>query len=445
MTQPLFVNINPTFISRLTREASPDTLFTPSMSQALRWLSDPAIPVAGIYLNPNDPSYSALRFLEIVSQLRPVTPVFLIDGADEIQTDAQHLLLEAANIKGVFKGHESFANFIEKLNFVESPALQKIKKREGNDSEHEGYVVVPIIDFIHSKHYFFDVYVEDEHKTLSLFATAGSPIEPEYLAQLSAKTPWLYVSEASITEVRTNIAHASTTYLNQEDFPSSWKTAEAMFKAKTILKDLQLSGPSDHLVEQTHVALGELFHLVSELGTGTKLQKFIDQAKDSDRNIACASLSILMCKILKFEKSAIVEILGLASFFQDISLYQTPFGNISEMRPEELSPEALKYYHQHPLLSADLVATHTSVPEVTLQVMRQHHERKDRSGFPNRIGGMQLHPMAEALSLINAYLDHPENFHDFEREVYAHYSDRMVTAFKNILKATEAKAELKAA
>jgi response regulator RpfG family c-di-GMP phosphodiesterase len=64
--------------------------------------------------------------------------------------------------------------------------------------------------------------------------------------------------------------------------------------------------------------------------------------------------------------------------------------------------------------------------------MRQHHERKDRTGFPNRAGGMQLHPMAEVLSLINEYLDHALNFESVEKEIYTHYSDRMVIAFKQL-------------
>ena len=445
MNQPLFIHSCPTFKSRLHAEAGPLALHTSSMSQALRWISDPTVSISGIYLNPNDPSYSALRFLELVSQIRPVTPVFLIDSEDEIHTDSQKHLLESANIRGFFKGTEPFSRYLEKLSLT-APALLDGKKRAASPKTVKGYIAVPLIDFAHSKHYFFDVFVEGDQKDMVLFATAGSPIEPEYLSHVADKSQWLYVSEANISEIRDGIQRVGNFHLANEDFPTSWKTAEALFQAKSILKELHTSGPNDKLVDQTHTILADLFHLISTLGNGTKLQKLIDQAKASDRNIACAALSILMCKSLKFEKTAIVEILGFASFFQDVALYNSPFGDLSESRPEDLHPEAFKYWQQHPLLSADLVATHTSVPDVTLQVMRQHHEKKDRSGFPNRIGGMQLHPMAEALSLINAYLDHAEDFARYEHEVYSHYSDRMVMAFKNLIKISEAKAhELKQA
>jgi response regulator RpfG family c-di-GMP phosphodiesterase len=107
---------------------------------------------------------------------------------------------------------------------------------------------------------------------------------------------------------------------------------------------------------------------------------------------------------------------------------------------ETLKKEEMSFYLQHPTLSADLVATHTDIPQVTLQVIRQHHERKDKTGFPNRIGGTQLHPMAEILSLINSYYEISMSekndalvIQRLQKEVFQHHSENMVAAFKAVL------------
>jgi len=332
-----------------------------------------------------------------------------------------------------------------------SSTLESLQKRITVRSQHAGYLAVPIVDFVHSKIYPFDVFVEDGNKNLRLFATSGSSIEPEYLTHVAGQSSWMFVAETAVHETREIIRQTQNAFMDLEAFPMSWKTAETLFNAKVLLKEMQKGGLSDGLVEHTHFLLTDIFHLVSHLDHADRLEKFIRQAKDCDRNIACATLSILMCKVLKFERNAIVEILGLASFFQDISLYQSPYGNLSELKRDEMSAEAAQYHFNHATHSADLMAEHTSIPDVTLQVMRQHHERKDRTGFPNRVGGMQLHPMAEVLSLINDYLDHSLNFETIEKEVYSHYSDRMVIAFKQLLtmvaasKVFEAKAEQKVA
>jgi hypothetical protein len=46
--------------------------------------------------------------------------------------------------------------------------------------------------------------------------------------------------------------------------------------------------------------------------------------------------------------------------------------------------------------------------------------------------GMQLHPMAEILSLINEFVNQNPQTLEAENEIYRHYSDRIVVAFKQI-------------
>ena len=432
MQQPLFIHSSSEFSSRIRREAGTNVLVTSSLLQALRWITNPDIAIPAIYMSPNDSSYSALRFLELTLLQRPVTPIFLINDENEAVGDEMKHYFETASIRGFFKQTDSYEHFISSINVTPNMTFNEIKRRITTRSAHPSYLAVPIVDFLHSKVYPFDVFVEDNKKELRLFATAGSLVENEYLAHVAHKSSWMFVSETSVQETRDAIRNTQNTYMDEKNFPIAWKTAETLFNAKVLLKEMRKSGLSDAFIEHTHFLLSDVYQIVSQMGSTDQIQQFLKQAHDCDRTVACATLSILMCRTLKFEKNAIVEILGLASFFQDISLHQSPFGDLSELSPDELSAEASNYYHNHPVYSADLLAAHTSMPEVTLQVMRQHHERKDRTGFPNRIGGMQLHPMAEVLSLINDYLDHSQNFEEVEKEIYSHYSDRMVAAFKQL-------------
>jgi hypothetical protein len=433
MTQPLFINVNPRFLSRIKTESQEGALVTASMLQALRWITNPEMNISGIYLNPNDTAYSALRFLEISLLQRPATPIYLLDEDGSLAGDKKAALFESNHIRGTFRESEPYELYVNALNLDLNPKLETIRKRVTLKSAHEGYLAVPMIDFVHSRSYLFDVFVEDESKKLRLFATAGSPVEHEYLSHVSDRTSWLYVNEANVQEIRESIRSTQNGFITIEEFPVAWKTAEVLFNAKILLNEMKKTGLNDTLVEQTHFVLSDVFYMMSHLTGGTELTRFVEQAKSCDRTLACATMAILMCKSLKFEKNSIVEILGLASFFQDIALYQTPFGNLADARLKDLNPDARSYYLQHPTLSADLVAQSTSVPDVTLQVMRQHHERKDRTGYPNRVGGMQLHPMAEVLSLINAYYDFDGRPDRIEAEVFTHYSDRIVSAFKSLL------------
>ncbi len=432
MSQSLFINCKEPFVARIRAESGSATLLATSMAQGLHWVTDLDIAISGIFLNPNDLNYSALRFLEVTVKNRPATPLFLIDDENNITELQKSQLNKNFNIQGVFKGNESFNEFMGGLQYDSPESMRLIQKRISGQNPREGYIEIPLIDFIHSKEYPFDLYIEDKNHDLRLFALAGSEVDPSYLSQLNREKSWFYVQEIAVELLKKSLATAQSEFLTVDYIPHSWKTAESLYRARHLISQLKQNELSDTSVLETQNVIGNMFQLVSQINKTEQLEKLLAQAKDSDRTLICAVLSILMCKILKFEKNAIVEILGLASFLQDISLYHSPFGDLSESRVSELTGGALNYYLNHSMSSADLAARTTSIPDVTLQVLRQHHERKDRTGFPNRVGGMQLHPMSEVLSIINGYLDF-EPSKNLDRDLYAHYSERVVGAFKPLV------------
>ncbi len=426
MSLPLIINGNKDFAKKISYPTDIKAIIATSLHQGAQIILDPVNQIKAIYLNPNDASFSALKLIEIALLHRPATPVFLIDSENELSHEDQKRFFEQFQVRGFFSGQESLPEILEKSSNINNFITPEFSSRENKLSHYPGYIAVPILDFLHTAHYNFDIFIEGENQRLSLFATEGSPVDIEYLSHAIEKSRWFYINEECIKAIHEKIKKTKAEMSESTSFPISWKTAETLYKAKTLLNGIHHNALSDSIVNNTHEILGDLFHLVSQLQSNQnseKLSRFIEQSHDCDRNIACVTLSILMCKALKFEKNAIVEILGLASLFQDISLMNSPFENLKKTDA---------YYLKHPIMSAELLAQATSIPEVTLQVIRQHHERKDRTGFPGKIGGMQLHPMAEILSLINAFIDDQPQSLSEENEIYRHYSDRIVVAFKQI-------------
>jgi hypothetical protein len=430
----LFITNDSHFIHRIGKEFGSETVIAESLFHGAELISNPNNSFKAIFLNPNDPSFSALKFLELAVTHRPATPVFFIDSESEMSSPEATELLAKHHIRRTFRGDEAFHELNAKTGCKPSRLAPKSINRTVKCSNHPGFVCVPSVDFIHHEIFAFDVFLEDDTGSLTLFATAGSIIKPKLFEAIGSMIHF-FIRESNIIEIKTKIRQTQKEMVFSSHFPISWKAAETLYKAKTLLQCLQSTNLSDAAVSSSHEILGEVFHLVGQLqaiNDSEKLNRFIEQAHNCDRNIACATLSILMCKSLKYEKNAIEEILGLASFFQDIALYNSPFGDLSKTDINKMTPQEREYYLNHPTLSADILAENTSIPAVTLQVIRQHHERKDRSGFPRKIGGMQLHPMAEVLSLINDVIDkNPQTLED-ENEIYRHYSDRIVLSYKGI-------------
>lgn len=441
MNRPLFVHTDPRILDRLTQESNGHAMVTTSMVQALQWITSADLSFSGVFLNPGDTSFSAFRFIEVTLTHRPALPIFLFESKLSTSQDTSQRIINNIHVRGVFSGAENYNTLIAPIkNNIES---EYARGRAPESLQKPGFTILPISDFYTGTFYPYDMFILDPITSgMNLFAQKNAPIDVAYLNQAAAQAQFLYVRDEDVQRNKTELKAAQSSFLDSNDYPTNWKIAETMASARNVLNEMKNAGMNEQLVEYTQGMLGDLFKLISRIDSDEgSISNMIEKAKQCDRSVFCASYSMLVCKQLRFEKTATLEILGLASVLQDISLYRTPFGDLSEKLQSDLPPEQLAFYLKHPTLSADTVAHHTDVPQVTLQVVRQHHERKDKSGFPNRIGGNQLHPMAEILSLINSYYeiskahsdDDAKVITDLQKSVFPHYSENVVSAFKQVL------------
>jgi len=439
MNRPLFVHTNTRILDRLNQESLGAAMVTPSMVQALQWITNPDILLSAVFISPDDSSFSTLRFLEITLTHRPVLPIFLFEPSIAANFETMQKIMKNTHVMGVYSGTESYQALLSPLK-ENVKGTEQVRRKVTESSHQSGFIALPITDFFTGTLYPYDVFILDPPSSMNLFAQKDNQIDSSYLTRAAAQCEFLYVKEKDVAQTKESLVQVRANFMDQ-NLPFNWKTAEVMSNAREVLNEMKSSGMNEQLIEYTHVMLGDLFKLISKIDSDAgSVSDMIDKAKRCDRSVFCASYSILVCKQLGFEKTATLEILGLASILQDISLYTTQYGDLSEKSITDLTPEVLNFYLQHPTLSADLVSHHTDVPQVTLQVVRQHHERKDKTGFPNRIGGNQLHPMAEILSLINSYYevsklnsDDAKLIQELQKNVFPHYSENVVQSFKTVL------------
>jgi len=438
MSRPVFIHPNPQILTRLSQESGGFARVTPSMVEALRWVSDQEENISGIFLCPDDSSFSAFKFLEIALNYRPAVPIFLFEPTLQKQDEVARRVKNSTHVQGFFVGTESYETLVSNLKSKVDEKIPVKRHKPSADQERQDYTALPISDFFNGERYPYDLFIFTPPSKMSFFASKDSPINGKYLGTLAAQTEFLYALTTDIQENKKTLKEAHSKLIESNDIPSNWKSAEVIAESKEVLTEIKNSGASEQTVGVAQNMLNDLYRLINSIdaedGSVTKL---IDKAKSCDRSVFCASYSMLMCKQLKYEKMATLEILGMASVLQDISLYRTPFGDLSDRNPETMNENELKYYFKHPNTSADIIAQHTDVPQITLQVIRQQHERKDRSGFPGKIGGNQLHPMAEILSLINEYYSISKRVSDknvimseMQLSVLPHFSEAVVSAFK---------------
>ena len=310
---------DPGYRSRIEKEAEGHALLTSSYIEGLRWIADPEVPISGIYFDPQDSTYSGLRFLGIAMVQRPATPIFLLNQDSDLSNENLNTLTHEFKIQGVFKGINSYQDLVNPLRRDLPDVLKPAGTRTIQRSSHTGFIALPISDFVYSSHYPFSVFIEDQQRSLKFYAAEGSEVDLEYLTRVKEKAQWLYLEESSLQKRKSSFHSIQAHYLKSEYLSPSWRSAETLFRARTLLNELKKGGISEVTLNHTY------------------------------------------------------------------------------------------------------------------SILEEHHERMDRTGYPSALGGVQVQPMAEILSMINSHLDEKTGERGVEWEL--HYSERLVKAFKKVLAA----------
>jgi HD-GYP domain-containing protein (c-di-GMP phosphodiesterase class II) len=133
-----------------------------------------------------------------------------------------------------------------------------------------------------------------------------------------------------------------------------------------------------------------------DLNDARDFQALMQNVALYEHSLGTTVLSILLAKPMELDKEQSADILGIASFLHDIGLARMP----PAVQSEDLSKmigDQRELYFQHPALGAQILRDTNSVHPVAIQVVAQHHERRNGTGFPNRLVGQQIHKLSEVV------------------------------------------------
>lgn len=113
-------------------------------------------------------------------------------------------------------------------------------------------------------------------------------------------------------------------------------------------------------------------------------------------------LSMMVGSALKL-KAELMHALGLGALFHDIGKGRVPLQAVRGSGATSMNKAAQKYMHEHPIIGARLVQDFSSFPKLATQVVLQHHERMDGRGYPKKLRGEKISPLARVVAVVDKY------------------------------------------
>jgi len=116
--------------------------------------------------------------------------------------------------------------------------------------------------------------------------------------------------------------------------------------------------------------------------------------------------SLILKKMGLDKRRGIPYKLNMAALMCDISLKNINESILKEIlsgNKKWLEEDQMVEYRNHPAKSVELIEHLSVVDDDILQMVYQHHERMDGSGFPAKLSKNRIHPLAGILSLADEF------------------------------------------
>ncbi|MBF0347640.1 MAG: HD-GYP domain-containing protein [Magnetococcales bacterium] len=106
------------------------------------------------------------------------------------------------------------------------------------------------------------------------------------------------------------------------------------------------------------------------------------------------------CRALDMEEETIIKV-GVGGMLHDIGKMKTPEHILN--KPGKLTDEEFLIMKQHVVFSRQILEQTAGIPEISIYVAAQHHERFDGTGYPSGLSGDEINEFGQMAAIVDVY------------------------------------------
>jgi HD-GYP domain-containing protein (c-di-GMP phosphodiesterase class II) len=179
--------------------------------------------------------------------------------------------------------------------------------------------------------------------------------------------------------------------------------AQAQEAVERIFDDLERGVPPSPKATRAIVSnvLDQVLNDRAAIATQVAIQKI----KQFDRSLTTHALDTCILSLIVAIESELdqplQELVGMGALLHDAGYVRLP-RNLVRKR-DECTGQDKTLLEQHCKLGVTLLSEHPGMHEEVLRMVREHHERSDKSGFPAGLGHDQISRLAQIVGIVDFY------------------------------------------
>ncbi|MEO5971188.1 MAG: HD domain-containing phosphohydrolase [Bdellovibrionia bacterium] len=408
----LIVDTDVNFLASLS--SHPRAIISPIITtidwkKAQLCLADTNKSFTAIFVNSNlqnGNGYSVIRFAH---RFRPATPIFLLldKGAPAISTEE----LRQLGVNGTFfKTSEPEALFnlprAAGVDFNVETAVQIASQNKDTvDTEvlTADTVFVPIRadSFLSGSTSIFDIYVKLSTDRYVKILKNGDAFDEKRIKNYMDKGVVFFYLRKEAQELYMTYCARLTKAINKKtQIALPTKMTYTLNHGQEVVKYLSSAGVGESAIHYATQFVGEVKGLIDAISPkeNAYLGDYLSNLAIYDHAVGTAMIASLLARNLGMSSENPAKIVGLASLLHDVGILQLP-KELHDEDEKKMSPEQKILYSTHSTMSAEILKSIKDVEPIVIQAVYQHHERKDKSGFPSKLGVGSINIIAEIIGL----------------------------------------------
>lgn len=376
-------------------------------------IADVNVPLLGVFVNTSITQPSGVSVIRAARQHRPATPVFVIYDKNPPLSEKELKEL------GVQKAVAKPVTYDQLVSLV-SPAIstfdpeKAIEISKGNkdqidqevSSDDPNFVPIRADDFLGGAVCYFDVYVRLESGRYLKILQAGDNFSAERVNNYRSKgvTHFFIRKESQSLYLSYVEKLASNLVKMQKPELIGLKVSQTLNYGEETLKFLKDKGLSDANIQYAGQFIHNVESVVKQLNPGKNplLKGFLSDVIAYEHAVGVTMLASLLVQSLDITSSDPVETVGLSSLLHDVGLKVL---NLDSMDEDEskMTEYQRRIYRTHSVAGADFLKTVRGLKPVVIQAVAQHHERRNKRGFPLGIGAGSISLVAEIVGISDEF------------------------------------------
>lgn len=406
-------------------------------------------PIA-IFINPKISQDFGISLLKAVRKHFPMTPVmFITEDGFKLQPSLDLACLTVGACVGrpaswneIIEHTKQCSTRTSSETLLNQPTYADDGSGQTEDSE---FVGVSAQYFVAEAKANFDVYVRLGPNRYVKILRVGDSFSAERLQSYRERgVQTLYLSKKAQGRYLTYCEKLVQQLSQKPNVDLKEKQDLILTLADATAANLIAVGIDEESVAHAREFVASLDELVKAMSLthDQQLGSYLSDVLRLEHGVATAMVASFLAEPLKFESSRSVSMIGLAALFHDVGLlgYDEKFmlDDVKTMNTEEL-----KLYYGHPARGAEMLRRVGGIEPIVLQSILQHHERRDRTGFPAGSGTNSINRVAEVVAVSEAFVGVLKRaqgnrlinvFSEMEAHVLSGFSPPIANAFRDAFK-----------